>query len=192
MSVSPDQPSARRAELLDQAYDYVLDHGVTTLSLRPLAKAIGSSPRVLLYLFDSKEGLVRELLARARRDEVAALDVIRGDGRLDLAATASRVWEWLAADRHRGLLGLWVEVYGQSLVDPSGPWSGFARQTVDDWLDVLGAAQPPRWRRTNAGRAERTLTLAVLRGAMLDLLATGDRRRVTAAVRVHVEALTAR
>ena len=43
-------------------------------------------------------------------------------------------------------------------------------------------------RRTRAGAAERTLVLAVLRGAMLDLLATGDTRRATAAVRRHLAA----
>lgn len=48
--------SARRAELLELAYQYVLEHGVSDLSLRPLAAAINSSPRVLLFLFGSKGG----------------------------------------------------------------------------------------------------------------------------------------
>jgi len=49
------------------------------MSLRPLAAAIGSSPRVLLFLFGSKEGLVRALLARARLDELGLLDEIRAE-----------------------------------------------------------------------------------------------------------------
>lgn len=61
-------PSARRTELLEAAYRYVLTHGLSELSLRPLAKAIGSSPRVLLYLFGSKDGLVRAQPARTRKD----------------------------------------------------------------------------------------------------------------------------
>lgn len=56
--------STREAQLLEAAYRYVLTYGLSDLSLRPLAREIGSSPRVLLYLFDSKEGLVRALLAR--------------------------------------------------------------------------------------------------------------------------------
>src|SRR5579862_1627967 len=51
MSRTPDE--ARRAEVLDRAVDYVLAHGLAELSLRPLAKAVGSSPRVLLYYFGS-------------------------------------------------------------------------------------------------------------------------------------------
>jgi AcrR family transcriptional regulator len=171
--------TARREELLDNAYDYVLEHGLTDLSLRPLAQAIGSSPRVLLYLFESKDGLVRELLARARRDELAALAGIEGEG---LEAIAATLWRWLSAQEHRRLLVLWVEAYGRSLVDPDGPWGGFARQTVEDWLAVLAGAQPAAVRRTKAGEAERTRALALLRGGLLDLLATGDGRRVTIAV----------
>src|SRR6201992_2724445 len=65
--------SARRDELLERAYGYVIEHGLAAMSLRPLATEIGSSPRVLLFLFGSKDGLVRALLARARADEGAFL-----------------------------------------------------------------------------------------------------------------------
>jgi AcrR family transcriptional regulator len=171
--------TVRREELLEKAYAFVLEHGLADLSLRPLALAIGSSPRVLLYLFESKDGLVRELLARARRDELAAIQGIDGD----LDAVTATLWEWLAAPEHEQLLVLWVEAYARSLVDPAGPWAGFARQSVEDWLDVLAKAQPPAVRRTKAGLAERTRALALLRGALLDLLATGDRARAGAAQR---------
>jgi AcrR family transcriptional regulator len=178
--------SARRDEVLELAYRYVLDRGLTGLSLRPLAAAVGSSPRVLLFLFGSKDELVRALLARARADELALLDRVRASGAADLGATTAAVWHWLAADEHRPLLRLWAEGYAHSLVKPDGPWAGFARATVEDWLALLASAQPPAVRRTQAGRAERTLTLAVLRGALLDLLATDDTRRTTAAVERHL------
>jgi AcrR family transcriptional regulator len=183
--------SARREELLEQAYRYVLVHGLADVSLRPLAAAVGSSPRVLLFLFGSKDGLVRALLARARADELALLAAARGDGgRGDLAAAVGATWHWLAAERHRQLLRLWVEAFGRSLSQPEGPWSGFARQTVEDWLAVLAAAQPPAMRGA-AGVTERTLALAVLRGALLDLLATGEVERVTAAVDEHLRLVAA-
>jgi AcrR family transcriptional regulator len=164
--------SPRRDELLELSYRYALEHGVTDLSLRPLAAAVGSSPRVLLFLFGSKAGLVQALLARARQYELALLDRARAAG--DLLAAVTELWGWLSAEQHRGLLQLWVEGYGRSLIDADGPWAGFAAATVADWLEVLsGLGEDP---------AERTLILAVLRGALLDLLATGDLARVDAAV----------
>ncbi|HST84356.1 MAG TPA: TetR/AcrR family transcriptional regulator [Kineosporiaceae bacterium] len=188
MTAETAPPSARQAELLEAAYQYALEHGLADVSLRPLAAAIGSSPRVLLYLFTSKDGLVRALLARARVDELALLDRLSDhEGHpAGLAVAAERVWHWLAAREHRALLTLWVEAYARSLVDPEGPWADFARATVEDWLSVLAAAQSAGVRDTEAGQAQRTLLLAVLRGALLDLLATGDAERITAAVTLHL------
>jgi AcrR family transcriptional regulator len=183
-------PSARQEELLELAYGYVLARGLTDMSLRPLARAIGSSPRVLLFLFGSKDGLIRALLDRARRDELAAIDAFRENpGRADLADTAAQVWQWLSDPAHRHLLGLWVEAYGRSLTDPAGPWAGFAAQTVQDWLGLLASTQASGPRRSDDGAAQRTAVLAVLRGAMLDLLATGDAERISLAVEQSVAAL---
>jgi len=178
--------SARELELVEKAYSYVLDHGLSDMSLRPLATAIGSSPRVLLFLFGSKDELVARLLARAREDELALLSAHPGG---DLADTARVVWTWLSDPTHAPLLRLWVEAYGRSLIEPDGPWGRFAEQTVADWLAVLAAAQPSGVRRTARGRDRRTQVLALLRGALLDLLATGDRRRVDAAVRRALDEL---
>lgn len=177
------EPSGRQEELLERAYGYALAHGISDLSLRPLATAIGSSPRVLLFLFGSKAGLVRALLDRARTDELALLDRIRRDADdSGFAAVVRTTRQWLSADAHRPLLALWLEAYARSLVEPNGPWKGFGRQTVDDWLDVLAAAQSSRRRNSSRGAAERTVALSVLRGALLDLLATREVERTTTAV----------
>jgi AcrR family transcriptional regulator len=178
-------PSARKVELLEAAYKYALEHGLAHLSLRPLATAIGSSPRVLVFLFGNKDGLVRAVLARARADELAMLDHVGRSGDpavIGLATAVERLWGWLAAAEHRQLLKLWAETYASSLIESDGVWGGFAAATVHDWLTVLSACQPSQERDSAEGAARRTLALAVLRGAMLDLLATAEYDRVTAAV----------
>jgi len=185
----PTTPSARQTELLEAAYRYTLEHGIADMSLRPLAAAIGSSPRVLVFLFGNKDGLVRALLARARTDELAMLERLgpAADGEpVGLAVAVERVWAWLAAKEHRPLLRLWAEAYTRSLVEPEGAWAGFAASTVEDWLAVLAQCQPPRERRSKEGATQRTLALAVLRGALLDLLATGAERRTGAAVDQYI------
>jgi AcrR family transcriptional regulator len=174
MSAEAQPPSARREELLELAYAYVLQHGMGGMSLRPLAEAVGSSPRVLLYLFGSKDGLVRALLGRTRTEELALLAEVRAAGG-GAAEAVGRLWEWLAAPQRRALLRLWVEGYGRSLVEPDGAWAGFAEHGVQDWLDLLAEVLGPG--------GNPTAVLALLRGALLDVLATGDVERTTAAVR---------
>ena len=190
MSQTAPVSSARREELLDRAYRYVTQHGLSAMSLRPLAAEIGSSPRVLLFLFGSKDGLVRALLARARAEEMAHVQRVRREAGVDLTRVGLETWRWLTADEHRGLLTLWTESYARSLIEPDGPWAGFAASTVDDWLTLLADTQPPGERTTPAGEARRTLVLAVLRGGLLDLLATGDVARTTRAVTSALEAMS--
>jgi len=77
---------------------------------------------VLLFLFGSKDDLLRALLARARADELTLLE---GNGRPapggDLAEVVRTTWEWLAASEHRPLLTLWAQAYARSLGEPEGP-----------------------------------------------------------------------
>lgn len=149
--------SARKVGLVDAAYEYATRHGLVEVSLPPLAEAIGSSPRVLLFLLGSKDELIQALLVRARVDELAMLDDLAHGlhrahrsraasavGPDEPARTARQAWEWLAAPAHRGLLTPLGGRYARSLVDPPGPWSSFARRPVDDWLDVLATDDSAR------------------------------------------------
>lgn len=186
MRFVPTSDSPRRAELVEAAYAYVLINGLADVSLRPIAEAIGSSTGVLRFLFGSRDGLVAALLERARGDELAMLRRLPARG--SLTTVAGAVWDWLADPAHAALLRLWTESYATSLRSGTGPWAGFATATVQDWLAVLARAQPASLRNSAAGRAQRTAVLALLRGAMLDLLATGERTRVTGAVRTALAA----
>jgi AcrR family transcriptional regulator len=178
---APPQPtSARRTELLELAYAYVRRNGMSGLSLRPLAEDIGSSPRVLLFLFGSKDGLVQALLERSRTAELELVEQVRA-GHGGVVEAAERIWTWLADPAHRDLLRLWADVYGRGLVTSDGPWADYPRRSVADWLAILAG--------TGADPIAATAALAVLRGALLDLLATGDSVRTTAAVRLALTAL---
>jgi AcrR family transcriptional regulator len=176
--------SPRRAELLNACYGYVLEHGLAGLSLRPLAAATGTSPRVLLYLFGSKEQLVRELLARARHEQISLLAGLLGPGIPDggFEALADRLWNLLSSPGQRPMVRLTYEAFLRSVSRDPGPWQGFAAETARDYLELLISAQPG----THPAHAEATAasTLALIRGLLLELLADGDTDRATAAWRV--------
>lgn len=135
---------------------------------------------------------MRALLTRAREDERALLDGAAGGDPVGLADAARQVWSWLVEPERRPLLRLWVEGYARSLVDSDGAWAGFGTDTVEDWLTLLARHQPEGERSTPEGAARRTAVLAVLRGALLDLLATGQEARVGAAVELQLDLLDSR
>jgi AcrR family transcriptional regulator len=176
-----DSPSPRRVELLDAAYAYVLQHGLIGLSLRPLAAATGTSPRVLLFLFGSKDNLLREVLARARREQIdqmtVALDPATAGGRFDVVS--GRLWDWLSSPEQRPMVRLTYEAFLLSLGHDPGPWTGFAAESAQDWLELLCRVQPDVPRAEAEARATRAL--ALIRGLLLELLAFGAPARVAAA-----------
>ena len=154
----------RRADVLARAADYVLEHGLAELSLRPLARALGTSPRMLLYDFGSKEQLIDEVLAQIRRREETLLEA---DVR-----TLEDVWRWISAPQREPFLRLFFEVYVGALGRAE------AVPFVRDWLEFLRT----RWR-PPVDDATATLIVAVVRGLLLDRLATGDHDRTDAALR---------
>ena len=52
----------RKRELLDALISYLVQHGLADLSLRPMAAEIGTSARLLIFHFRSKEQLLLEVL----------------------------------------------------------------------------------------------------------------------------------
>ncbi|MFD0856368.1 hypothetical protein ACFQ07_29280, partial [Actinomadura adrarensis] len=64
-----------------------------------------------------------------------------------------------------------------------------ARDTAAGWLALLADSQPPALRNTEAALAQRTLALAIVREALLDLLANGDTTRTTTSLRLQLDRL---
>jgi len=181
-TTSSPPPSPRRAELLDASYAYLLEHGLQGISLRPLAAATGTSPRVLLYLFGSKDELLRELLARARREQLDLMAGALGGDTSDngFEALSARLWAFLSAPAQRPMVRLTYEAFLLSLSHDPGPWSGFAAEAAHDWLSLLVRAQPDT--PPDVAEARATRALALVRGLLLDLLACEEPARVAAAV----------
>jgi AcrR family transcriptional regulator len=168
---------ARRAELLDRAVDYVCSHGLADLSLRPLAKAVESSPRVLLYYFGSKEALIVEIIRRGRARQRAMMMQLKLSGHTP-REVARRLWlEW-SKPQWEPLTRLSFEVYILALSDPSR-FPGYLDEAINEWLETLRGCT----------KTQATLLIAGFRGFMLDLLATHDRARVNRAVNVWLEAI---
>ena len=164
----PPDPK-RRQELLDGAVDYVVANGVSDLSLRPLAAALGTQAPVLLHHFGSKEHLVVEILGGVR-------DRLRSLGRTAEAENPrsglGAVWMWVSDPNQGQLMRLFFEAYGLALRHPDR-YSDFIDHAIPDWLDEPLAA---------VDEISATLAIATVTGLVLDLLTTGDRLRVEAAM----------
>jgi AcrR family transcriptional regulator len=171
--------SSRRAATLGAATDYVLEHGLAGLSLRPLASALSTSTRMLLYDFASKEELIMAVLAEVRRRESGLLAEYVQETGPSGAELIRTVWTWASAIERAPFMRLFFEVYVEAMVNP-GAYSDRGRATVTEWLGQFGAALAGP--AGQADPASATLVIAFLRGLLLDRLGTGDQQRTDRAL----------
>lgn len=177
-------PGDARKQLLDDAIDYVADHGLTDLSLRGLAVELGTSHRMLSHHFGSKEGLWVAIIREVeQRNRDAIIDVTAASNASEASlADAMRSW-W----RHISDPSLWpnerlfFEVYAQAL-HGRPPTSEMLDGIVDAWVEPAAETAEAMGVPHDQARAFARLGVAVTRGLLLDLLATKDRAAVDAAM----------
>jgi AcrR family transcriptional regulator len=162
------QPHIRQ-RILDACTDYTLGHGLPD-RLEPLAGAAGVSNRMLIYHFGTRDRLLREILRQARRRQVETFtDLIRLRANEPYPATLSRAWSAISGPEGEPYLRVFTRLH-----DTAGEplWPSFRRTATTDWLAPLEEGM------RSLGRPElATLVLAVIRGLLMDLAATGDKAR---------------
>ena len=173
----------RRREILDAVVDRLVERGLHDLSLRPLGADVGVSARVLVYHFGSKENLVSEALSEASRRQRGMFERwVAEEGGAASAELLVRFWRWLSSERMGPYLRLFFEVYSLGLRGRAGFSDYLGRGAVNDWVDFAEGALAGAGLPEGEARSEATLLVASVRGLLLDLLATGERERVDAAM----------
>lgn len=178
-----------RQRLLDGAIDYVAQHGLADVSLRTLAAALGTSHRMLIHHFGSKEALWVEIVRTVEARQRELLRQILPDPTQPVGEAMRAWWKHISSPSLWPNERLFFEIYGQAL-------QGRAHTTelldgiVDDWLDpateINAALGVPR----DVARAHARLGVAVTRGLLLDLLATRDTTAVDAAMEAFIDVYT--
>jgi AcrR family transcriptional regulator len=187
MSSTANGASARE-RLLAAAVAHVSEHGMGQISLRGLAAALGTSHRMLIYHFGSREGLLIEVIRTVEEQQRAALaEILRSESGAPPADVMRRMWSRVADEALWPNERLFFEVYAQALQGHPHA-EPLLDGIVDAWVEPLAAlvapGEPPE-----RARAEARLGVAVVRGLLLDLLATRDRAAVDAAMERYITAI---
>jgi AcrR family transcriptional regulator len=180
-----DAGTASRARLLTAAVGYAQDHGISDVSLREIARGIGTSHRMLIYHFGSKEGLLVSVAQAMEAAQVEALAALAAEPDLGPADAIRVLWKRLADPALAPFERLFFELYGQALQGRPG-----TVEFLDGIIDSFVEPGTEYWRRHGLtpakARAQARLGLAVIRGLLLDLLATKDRSGVDAALEAFI------
>lgn len=172
----------RRDELRDNALDYFLDHGLAELSLRPLAEQIGTSARLLIYHFESKEKLItvvmEQVRSRVQQSVMKMLQAAEGEPGMESA------WRWVTDADNLRYVRLLFEVQVLALQNPA-VYGQFLSDTSSSWLEVIEQGLPASPER----RTIATLCSAVIDGLALEYMSTGELDRTSAALQFFVRLL---
>ena len=125
--------SQTRDRLLHAAVEHALDQGIVDLSLREIAAAIGTSHRMLINHFGSREGLLVAVVREVERRERERL----GAAPLSVA-DARRRWNHLADPSLRAQERLFFEIYAHALLGRPGT-EGFLDEAVEGWISPVRA-----------------------------------------------------
>ena len=156
----------RRRSLAEAATDYAQEHGLIGLSLRPLAAALGTSDRMLLYHFDGKDDLVAAVLHTSNQRSIACLEALPRSGSVREAVLG--LWAASTQGQLERCQRLYVKASALGLFGRE-PYAGTIRKSNEAWMKALvewlvrsGCA------RSAADRAGNLLDAAMM-GLLLDL-----------------------
>ena len=106
----------RRDELMDKIVHALLSEGISDLSLRPLAKAVGTSARLLIYHFGSKEKLLADALEQVRQRIDTSLRALAAkEDPCSLAEFLMMFWHWAMQRPNQRYFRLLYEVDGLAM-----------------------------------------------------------------------------
>lgn len=172
-----------REDLLDRVIGHVASTGLADQSLRELAAGAGTSHRMLLYHFGSHAGLVAAIAARVEAQQREVLGELAADaaGPADLQR---RLWAQVSDPAIAPFVRLFFDVLGLALAGRPGT-EQFLANLIEPWLTEAAAAAEavdatPR-------REDLRLGIAVTRGLLIDVLATGDLEGATSAHERFIE-----
>ncbi|MEV0249392.1 TetR/AcrR family transcriptional regulator [Nocardia sp. NPDC050712] len=170
----------KRAELLAGVVAYIADHGLAELSLRPLAAELGTSSRMLIHYFGTKEELLVQALATQRPDIAAVFAGVSDAAALRARLTAFFEANVLDREGSRSVRVL-LQVLGAACA-PAGPYARYANEAIAVFVGTLAAALG-RIDTVEDPEAVATLLISGLRGIIQDRLITGDIDRTARAAR---------
>jgi AcrR family transcriptional regulator len=182
MARAPDP--VKRQELLRDVVAYLEAHGVSDMSLAPMAEALGTSKRMLLYYFNDRGELLAQALD-ASRPKVG--EIFHGvSTEVEFRDAARALWHGLTRGGQRRSVRMLLQVLSLATTDPD-TYSLYARTAVDVMLDPISDALVSVGYSRAGARVRATLIVSGLRGLCQDLLVTGQSSRVDAAAELLIK-----
>ncbi|MER5394422.1 TetR family transcriptional regulator [Saccharopolyspora sp. NPDC002686] len=179
--------SNKRDELLKRVVHYLETRGIADLSLSPLAAELGTSKRMLLYYFGSRDELIVEAIAASRPDVAGIFGDVRDAA--DLRVAAQRLWQTITTGEQQRPIRILFQVLSLAPTQPDR-YAALAAEAVTVMIDPLVAIYRRLGYSDDQAQARASLLISGLRGLCQDQLVTGNTTRTDAAALALIDSAT--
>ena len=173
-----------RRDLLERATRYALEHGFSGLSLRPLAQGIGTSARMLIHHFGSKEALLVLMVAQIEGQFLALTDALLGQGSPPVQMLET-LWSTFLQPELEPVTRSLFELWGYSMIHPQG-LEHLSESLVTAWVVRLSSAFGQAGLTPLHVESLAALTVATVQGLLLQRLTVSQEARSQAAFECFV------
>jgi len=170
--------------LRDAVADYLVEHGIADLTFRSLADALDISTFKIVYHFGSKAQLIDTALRRVSWREVAEVQSWMAQPAgppPSVGEVLRRYWAWCLRPRRQAVMRLFIEAATLAMRDPES-YPPVVRDILQEGIDLERQIVVAAGSDAGESVAIATLVNGAVWGLQLDLIATGDAVRTTAAV----------
>ncbi|MBE9110969.1 TetR family transcriptional regulator [Nodosilinea sp. LEGE 07298] len=166
----PTEPQ-KKAELLEKCLEVAIEAGALDASINAIAKRIGTSGRMLVYHFGSKQELERQVIARLEvrlREQLQSLQNTAVADANTVAESLLAMWQQFTTPEMQGWLKLTMDLNLRAMQGDTETQQFLERET-QQWIESLTAL-------TGDEAVARSL-FHLFQGATLDFLTTGNAQR---------------
>jgi len=164
-----------RQALLKAAARHLVEHGIADQSLSDIAAGIGTSARMLIHHFGTRDALVASALEIARQWQLDEAQSYLQPA-TDAVAVLRASWSWLVDDRTLSYFRLFQQVAALERLQGVDAPTSFSPRLGEDWRPLVRSvfeADP----RCDDATSFADLTIAFYRGLALDLIHEAHRPR---------------
>jgi AcrR family transcriptional regulator len=128
-----DKVTAKKTEIIRLLTQYVIEQGLSDIGLRKLAAVAGTSDRMLIYYFETKDALIGEVLHTIASNLAAQLDAVLGQGKRSPDALLGELLALSSTPAFYAVIQLWFEIVGLAARGEQ-PYAEYATAIAENWL----------------------------------------------------------
>ncbi len=133
---SMDKVAAKKAQIIQQITHYIMENGMSDTGLRKLAEVAGTSDRMLIYYFETKDGLIGQVLHSIAANLAAQLDAALGQDKRTSAVLLTELLSLSNIPQFYSIIRLWFEVIGFAAREQE-PYAKYATAIATNWLQWI-------------------------------------------------------